>query len=76
MNNGKFKIVQFTDFHYSTAYPAAKETIKLIEEVLAAEKPDLVALTGDIVTMEPCFESWDDIYLSDHAPVIAKIEIE
>ncbi|MDR1583540.1 MAG: metallophosphoesterase family protein [Prevotellaceae bacterium] len=61
MNNGKFKIVQFTDIHYVATNPAAKESIKLIEEVLTIEKPDLVALTGDIVTMNPCFEGWDDI---------------
>jgi 3',5'-cyclic AMP phosphodiesterase CpdA len=61
MNNGKFKIVQFTDIHYMATNPAAKESIKLIKEVLAAEKPDLVAFTGDIVTMNPCFEGWDDI---------------
>ncbi|MDR0385769.1 MAG: metallophosphoesterase family protein [Prevotellaceae bacterium] len=61
MNNGKFKIAQFTDIHYVASHPAAKESIKLIKEVLAAEKPDLVALTGDIVTMKPSFEGWDDI---------------
>jgi hypothetical protein len=61
MNDKKFNIVQFTDIHYVASNPAAKESIKLIEEVLAAEKPDLVALTGDIVTMKPCFEGWDDI---------------
>jgi hypothetical protein len=61
MNNGKFKIVQFTDIHYVADNPAAKESIDLIKEVLAAEKPDLVALTGDIVTMNPCFKGWDDI---------------
>jgi 3',5'-cyclic AMP phosphodiesterase CpdA len=61
LNNGKLKIVQFTDIHYVATNPAAKSSLKLIEEVLAAEKPDLVALTGDIVTMKPCFEGWDDI---------------
>jgi 3',5'-cyclic AMP phosphodiesterase CpdA len=61
MNEGKFKIVQFTDIHYVATNPVSKESLKLIEEVLTAEKPDLVALTGDIVTMKPCFEGWDDI---------------
>lgn len=61
MNNGKFKIVQFTDIHYVATNPAAKESIELIKEVLTTEKPDLVALTGDIVTMKPCFEGWDNI---------------
>jgi predicted phosphodiesterase len=61
MNDGKFKIVQFTDIHYVATNPAAQESIELIKEVLAAEKPDLVALTGDIVTMSPCFKGWDNI---------------
>jgi 3',5'-cyclic AMP phosphodiesterase CpdA len=61
MNNGKFKIVQFTDIHYIATNPAAKESLELIAEVLAAEKPDLVAFTGDIVTMSPCFEGWDNV---------------
>jgi hypothetical protein len=61
LNNGKFKIVQFTDIHYNIAKPVSKESIELIKEVLAAEKPDLIALTGDIVTMNPCFQGWDDI---------------
>jgi hypothetical protein len=61
LNGGKFKIVQFTDIHYDAANPAAKESLKLIEEVLAAEKPDMVALTGDVVTMRPCFDGWDEV---------------
>ncbi|MDR0565454.1 MAG: metallophosphoesterase family protein [Prevotellaceae bacterium] len=61
LNNGKFKIVQFTDIHYKASNPASKESIALIKEVLSNEKPDLVALTGDIVTMSPCLEGWDDI---------------
>ncbi|MDR2026971.1 MAG: metallophosphoesterase family protein [Prevotellaceae bacterium] len=61
MNNGKFRIVQFTDIHYVATNPASKESIELIKEVLDAEKPDLVAFTGDIVTMQPCLEGWDDI---------------
>jgi 3',5'-cyclic AMP phosphodiesterase CpdA len=61
MNNGKFKIVQFTDIHYVKSHPACNESLELIKEVLAAEKPDLIALTGDIVMMNPCFEGWDDV---------------
>jgi hypothetical protein len=61
LNNGKFKIVQFTDIHYKATHPESKESIELIKEVLAAEKPDLIAFTGDIVSMTPCFQGWDDI---------------
>ncbi|HBO42359.1 MAG TPA: hypothetical protein DD670_00140, partial [Planctomycetaceae bacterium] len=49
---GKFKIVQFTDTHWDSAQEKAAETLDVIDTVLDAEKPDLVVLTGDIVTPE------------------------
>ncbi|MDR2413811.1 MAG: metallophosphoesterase family protein [Odoribacteraceae bacterium] len=61
LNNGKLKIVQFTDIHYVVGNPESRRAIELIEEVLAAEKPDLVALTGDIVFSRPCLEGWDAV---------------
>ncbi|ALU35909.1 metallophosphoesterase family protein [Clostridium autoethanogenum] len=50
--NGEFKIVQFTDLHeYSLKN---KKTIRLIENVLDTEHPDLVVLTGDIIDGRFC----------------------
>lgn len=51
--NGKFKIVQFTDIHYIYNEPKAEVALERINEVLDAEKPDLVLFTGDIIFGEP-----------------------
>ena len=48
--DGTFTIVQLTDVHWSSGDGADRKTRALIEQVLQAERPDLVALTGDIVS--------------------------
>ena len=58
---GKFKIVQFTDTHYDPKADTKREVIALIKATLQAEKPDLVVLTGDIVTGEPALDYWDEL---------------
>ena len=55
-DNGKFKIVQFTDVHWCYEHPKSEGAAKRMIEVLDAEKPDLVVLTGDIVTAKPATE--------------------
>lgn len=45
-----FTIVQLTDVHWTTGDGADRKTRALIEGVLEAERPDLVVLTGDIVS--------------------------
>lgn len=42
--DGKFKIVQFTDVHYIHGNPKSAVSLERINEVLDAEKPDLVLL--------------------------------
>ena len=59
--DGKFKIVQFTDTHFVYRDKKSDITLERIEEVLQAEKPDLIALTGDIVTGKPAKEGWETI---------------
>jgi hypothetical protein len=44
-----FTIVQFTDVHWRNGDAVDGRTRALMEAVLDAEKPDLIALTGDIV---------------------------
>ena len=61
----QFKIVQFTDMHFYIGGEHSAEVIENIEKVMEAEKPDLVMLTGDIVTGTgdhwPTLASWDSI---------------
>ena len=50
---GRFKIVQFTDIHYGQKkdVQAERQVREDMAAILDMEKPDLVALTGDIVTV-------------------------
>lgn len=54
-----FRIAQFTDIHWDSNIPeVCDRTIELLQNVLAAEKPDFVVLTGDIVTVSPARDGW------------------
>lgn len=57
----KFKIVQFTDTHVMLGEPTWKATFETFSKVLDAEKPDLVVLTGDIVTGAPTQKGWEAV---------------
>lgn len=48
--NGELKILQFTDTHIELKEKKNLEVYSTVEKVMLAEKPDLVVLTGDIVT--------------------------
>ncbi|MDE6180839.1 MAG: metallophosphoesterase family protein [Phocaeicola sp.] len=54
--DGKFKIVQFTDVHYIHGNPKSDISVERINEVLDAEKPDLVLFTGDVIYGKPAEE--------------------
>ncbi|BAX79982.1 metallophosphoesterase [Labilibaculum antarcticum] len=56
--NHSFKIAQFTDLHWNNTSDNCIKTIENMETVLKAENPDLVVLTGDIVTSDPAKEGW------------------
>lgn len=49
----KFKIVQFTDVHWIADSLASEEAGERMNEVLDAEKPDLVVYTGDVIFGRP-----------------------
>jgi hypothetical protein len=51
-NNGEFKIVQFTDTHVNLAKGENLDIFKYLGKIIDLEKPDLVVLTGDIVTAD------------------------
>jgi len=51
--DGKFKIMQLTDTHIKWDNPNSLETVEMLNQVLDAEKPDIVIFTGDVVTGKP-----------------------
>ncbi len=60
--DGTFKIVQLTDIHHKWGKKASEVSIELIEEVLDAEKPDFVIVTGDMVYADGALNSIDTIF--------------
>lgn len=52
--NGKFTIVQFTDIHWHNGEAADRRTAALMEQITTAVQPDLVVLTGDILSGGGC----------------------
>lgn len=48
--NGTFKIVQFTDTHIAPEKSDSEVALQVIRETLAAENPDFIVFTGDVVT--------------------------
>lgn len=47
--DGTFTIVQFTDIHWHNGEEADQRTAALMAEILEAEQPDFVAVTGDVI---------------------------
>lgn len=69
--NGSFKIVQFTDLHYIYGDKRADVVLLCLNEVLDAEKPDLVLLTGDLIYGRPAAKGLRtilDLVASRHIP--------
>lgn len=56
---GKFKIVQFTDIHMKEYHVGKRDTvIEIMTTILKTEKPDLVVLSGDIITSRNMEKAW------------------
>ena len=51
--NGEFKILQLTDIHYKLHNPASQPALWNIDEMIRAEQPDLIVITGDVVYSRP-----------------------
>lgn len=49
----KFKIVQFTDLHIAYQDKRSEAAFECIKNVVEAERPDLIMLTGDIIYSKP-----------------------
>ena len=52
--DGRFNIVQFTDIHWHNGESADQKSASLMESVAQAESPDLIVLTGDILSGGGC----------------------
>lgn len=49
-NNGSLRILQLTDIHYFDGRETDIKTINLIDKMIRLENPDLIFITGDIMT--------------------------
>ncbi len=52
--NQQFKIAQFTDLHWQNGEAEDQKTAELIKMVMSIELPDLVILTGDMLSAGRC----------------------
>lgn len=59
--DGQFKILQLTDLHWRDTAANCATTEATIRSIVAAERPDLIMLTGDVVTYEPATDGWNRI---------------
>lgn len=57
--DSSFTVLQLTDLHLMPASPLCDSTYATVATVIRTSDPDLVVLTGDIITYEPAREGWD-----------------
>ena len=70
-SNGEFKIVQFTDTHVNLEKGQNLDIFRYLEKIINIEKPDLVVLTGDIVTAdnpEEGFQFFEEVFNKAEVP--------
>lgn len=59
--DGRFKIVQFTDTHIDLQIDTMRTVFDLVAETVTAERPDLVVFTGDVVTQNSPRGTWIEL---------------
>jgi len=57
----RFKIVQFTDIHWENGEEPDQQSAALIKQIAKAESPDLIVLTGDILSGGGCDNAADSL---------------
>ena len=57
----RFKIVQFTDIHWQNGEAPDQQSAKLMTQIAKAESPDLIVLTGDILSGGGCEDAADSL---------------
>jgi len=74
--NGTFKILQLTDLHFGEAEPTQwgpiqdKNSTRVMKNILSIEKPDLVILTGDMLTGNNIIDNATDYWREMVNPMI------
>lgn len=69
--DGTFRILQFTDPHWDESIPEKCNALtELFDTMIEFEDPDLIVITGDVVTEHPALEGWKHI-----TEVLAKHDI-
>ncbi len=58
---GKFKLMQLSDTHWTEGTEHCPKTRQTIEAIVRLEHPQLVVITGDVVTGQPAREGWQSI---------------
>ena len=56
--NGKLKILQFTDIHFQYNSYKSDSVLVLMKNAVVEEKPGLVVLTGDVVCSDNTKQAW------------------
>ncbi len=59
--NGKFKIVQFTDLHIRWQDKRSDIAFECMKNTIEAERPDLIVITGDIIYSAPADENFKHV---------------
>lgn len=61
-NDGQFKIMQFTDLHFVSTRPEeVAKTFARMDFIVAEEKPDFIAITGDVIFGRPAHDMLQQI---------------
>ena len=60
-HDGRLRIAQFTDIHLAVDDPKSAPVADTLLAVITKERPDVVILTGDIVTSQPAEKGWRHI---------------
>lgn len=66
----EFKIVQFTDIHWLDKSPNCAKVEAVMKDIVKAENPDFIILTGDVVTQGDAESGWHSV-----AKIFEEIEL-
>ncbi|SFT37234.1 Calcineurin-like phosphoesterase [Algoriphagus locisalis] len=68
---GDFKIVQFTDTHIDIPGNKNRDVFEIVRGIILEERPDLVVLTGDVVTQDDpiqAYQLFEDLFAEFSIP--------